>query len=475
LNRLHLLKDNSLPLFGFIVSVSVMLLAARGDLWLDEIWSIYFAESAKTPWEIITRFRQSNNHLLNTFYLYLLGPQSNLFLYRLPAVLSGIGTIIVLFLAARRWGTFDASAVVFLAGFSYPLINYFSEARGYAPAMFFSVLAFETLQRSLARSNITNILLFWSACALGFLSHLTSVMIFLALISLSVVYSAAGRASLKQTASTLLRYFAVPTAFLGAFYVVYFKKMIVGAGPDTTKMDVLFDTASLVLGFPDFRFLQIIAAACVLCSIVAGAFLLYRKRRPEWIFFLVSLLIAPGLFVIINHSNDLYFRYFIVCLPFYYLMLSHILGEWRRSGHLPKVIPVLLIAVFIVGHSYKTRELIRYGRGNYSRAVADMAVATQGPILKVSSDHDFRNKIILEFYTKRLPTEKILYYVSRERISMDTPDWFVVHSLDTQFRPYEKLALRGFSEYNLFSEYRSSGLSGWNWYVYSKGKTGSSQ
>src|SRR5512143_455296 len=80
-NVLHAMTDNPtkdrpaarstmLAWAGIGLGSILMVLSARGDLWLDEIWSIFFAEAARSPCEILTLFRHDNNHVLNTLYLY---------------------------------------------------------------------------------------------------------------------------------------------------------------------------------------------------------------------------------------------------------------------------------------------------------------------------------------------------------------------------------------------------------------------
>ena len=140
LDNLHV-RLNVLLGAGILVSTMMIYAAATGDLWLDEIWSIFFSESAKSPWEIVSLYKHDNNHLLNTFYLYAIGRQDTLIFYRLLSMAAGVGSSYLLTTIARKRGELESIFVLLLAGFSYPLILYFSEARGYAPAIFFALLS----------------------------------------------------------------------------------------------------------------------------------------------------------------------------------------------------------------------------------------------------------------------------------------------------------------------------------------------
>src|SRR5512135_3181929 len=60
---------------GAMVLVGAVLraLAARGDLWLDEIWSIEWARKAGSFLGVFTNVHVDNNHYLNTLFLRALG------------------------------------------------------------------------------------------------------------------------------------------------------------------------------------------------------------------------------------------------------------------------------------------------------------------------------------------------------------------------------------------------------------------
>jgi hypothetical protein len=77
-----------------------------------------------------------NNHVLNTLYLWALGPKLvSDYPYRLLSVACRIVTLAVLAWIPSRRAAIDGLFALVLAGSSYPLVLYWSEARGYAPAM----------------------------------------------------------------------------------------------------------------------------------------------------------------------------------------------------------------------------------------------------------------------------------------------------------------------------------------------------
>ncbi|TIT25126.1 MAG: hypothetical protein E5W81_04450 [Mesorhizobium sp.] len=60
-----------------VTGLVLRLLGARGDLWLDEIWSFALIEPLTSIDQIFWRVNHDNNHFLNSVYLYLIGPDAS--------------------------------------------------------------------------------------------------------------------------------------------------------------------------------------------------------------------------------------------------------------------------------------------------------------------------------------------------------------------------------------------------------------
>ena len=161
--------------------------AARGDLWLDEVWSLSLAEQTQHASEVFTRHHLDNNHYLITLWMVVLGSQAPWFVYRIPSLIAGIGTILLAGRFARRWGLVESQTAIVLTSASYVLIVYASEARGYALAGFFALAAFLALDRYLESRKPWAALTFSLAVVLGFLSHLTFAHFYLGAAVWSVV------------------------------------------------------------------------------------------------------------------------------------------------------------------------------------------------------------------------------------------------------------------------------------------------
>jgi uncharacterized membrane protein len=291
------MSSNMLAVAGILLGTILMLGGARGDLWLDEIWSVMFAETARTPWEIFTVFRHDNNHVLNTLYLYAIGKQQYFILYRALSIMSGIGSLVVLRKIASRWGRMESVLVVLFAGTSYPLLLYFSEARGYAPAIFFGLLSFFLVQECQRRYHPVKLILFWCASILGVLSHLTFVIVLVSLGIYVVHREFSADAPFMKRSLQAAKYLAVPVVFLFVFYLLYARGMTMGGGPDVDKYFVLLQGLAALLGLPDA--VSFLAIPAITLLVLWSLYLLLREGDREWSFYISVLIISPALAVIL--------------------------------------------------------------------------------------------------------------------------------------------------------------------------------
>src|SRR6266704_6311654 len=128
------------------LAVSLRARSALNDLWMDEIWSVELVRELHAPLEVFTKTHHDNNHYLNSLFIYFLGQRGNWPGYRIPAIAAGLGAIILAWLIGRRRDRTTAFFSMLLVSFSYVMILYSSEARGYAPLIFSCFSGFLILQ-----------------------------------------------------------------------------------------------------------------------------------------------------------------------------------------------------------------------------------------------------------------------------------------------------------------------------------------
>lgn len=459
-------------LLGLVVlaAAGIRLLAARGDLWLDEVWSLSFARETTAPWDILT-IHHDNNHALNTLALYLTvkaaGAHAPAIVYRILALLSGIGLVPLLFWTERRSGGEGASRralfAAILCAASFLAIVYSSEARGYAPAAWFAVAAY-AIARTPVRTGRAR-LAFAACCALGVLSHLTFLFVYGALFVWTV-----GRDVIQRRIDwrSWIALHQLPLAFMAGYYIVDVRRLAYGGGPPFDAVDVGRRALALVVGGPEQGMYALAAALCGFSLIVAGIGLLLRERRDEALFF-AALFMAPAAVLLVYTPRFLDVRYLFVLLPFFFMLASWSLERiWR--GHLGRVSATALVAAFVAGNAQHLRPVLRDGRGHYAQAVALMAALSGGRAATVGGDNDFRNGLMLTYYSEPLPGRGGLTYVPASSPASNDPDLMLTHTFglaDTRSAAVEMIGRNG-QVYRLVRWFPYGGMSGWNWYIYQR-------
>ena len=453
-------------LIGMLVNSVMLLAAARGDLWFDEIWSISFAESARTPWDIVSVFKHDNNHVLNTFFLYAIGRHDNLMVYRTLAIASGIASLALLVVIARKWGSREGILALVFAGTSYPLILYFSEARGYAPAIFFSLASCYLLQEGLSRFSRWRMVLFWLAAILGTLSHFSFVIVFLSLVIFIFAREIAARSSFRDTLLQLSRYALVPFVFIGAFYLYFTRDMVIGGGDKSTITAEIMRGAVSLLGMPDGLMATKLPLIVLLLLVSAAVYFFYRDRDIAWSFYLSVLLLLPSAVILVARPVYFNFRYVILCFPFFYLMLSFLFGRLYRSSGKYRHILTVLVCLFVIGQTQRLVPLFQLGRGSYRPILAEMVRRSRGDVISIGSDHDFRNGLLLSFYSRFLPPRKSIRYIEQPLWGMEMPEWIIKHSTAPSYEPPPFLVVSNENIYELTKEEKFAGNSGFGWFLY---------
>ena len=96
-----------------LAGLVLRVLGARGDLWLDEIWSLALLEPLTSIDQIFWRINHDNNHFLNSIYLYLVGPDASPLLQRGLSIALGVGAIVAAGAAARGRSAIVATSLLF--------------------------------------------------------------------------------------------------------------------------------------------------------------------------------------------------------------------------------------------------------------------------------------------------------------------------------------------------------------------------
>jgi len=455
----------------------VRLLAARGDLWLDEIFTVALAEIASSPLAILTELPHENNHVLNTFFVYLLRPLDWDWLYRLPACIAGVAAVAVGAWVAwlgdgRGEGAPDDPARVrsilaaLLLGGSYLSIHYGTEARGYAFALCFGFVALGVALRDGVTAWSRRAPLYWLALLLAVLGQALAVHWFAALVAWSTLHVARARRGWSTTVMTLAWWHGVPALACAAFYLGFLRVMKGVGGPQEGALAPLERAIALATGLP-VSGADLTYVAGALGILAAGIWWLVRRGSDLWVLYAVGIAGSPAALWLLK-PTDLYFeRYFVVSAALWLLLAARLLASLATRGRAAIACATILVA-FVIGNAVRLEQLLRDQRGHYRAALRYIADRTAGDAITVASDQDFRNGILVAYFAPRLGIAKRIRYVARGELSLTGTDWYIVHRLTDGDVPPAIVSDAWRNRYRLAAHFAATRPSGFHWYVYQR-------
>jgi hypothetical protein len=450
---------------SFGVGVVVRVFAAQNDLWFDEIWTLeLLRERVHSLGDIFTNVKHSNNHHLSSLWMWLVGQNASALVYRLPSVLASIGTVALAGLIGARRSRLEGCIAVILTSWSYLLIHFGTDARGYSLAIFFALLAWYALQQFEERRSWLWIIVFWSAVLLGFLAHLEFVICFAGLVAWATWRLVRYRSKWREAVLDLFALLTVPIMLMLVFYFVALRGYEVGGGPEYQVIPLLIKTGSYMLGGPASGAAAGMVALLAIASIYAVLVYLMFKRNDHWIFYAVVIVVPLGLLPFLL-PIALSVRYFIISVAASLVLLSSGYAVLLRRGVAGRDMGLTLLTIFVVGNAVNTANLLRFGRGQYLAALQFMEKNSEGREVVVTSDHDFRNGMLVNYYKRHLARPDSMRYANGPTLNEGGADWLIFHRFDLTGRR-DQVADEHGNAYQLVKIYRYSDNSGWNWLLY---------
>ncbi|MGI9307765.1 MAG: hypothetical protein ACR2P6_00805, partial [Gammaproteobacteria bacterium] len=178
--------------------------------------------------------------------------------------------------------------------------------------------------------------------------------------------------------------------------------------------------------------------------------------------------ILPFVLILLRQSDFFYVRYLTVFLPFLYLAIAAGLNTLLYRGVLAQFGVFATLALYIIGSTLHYRQLAEFGKGDYATAVDYLYESANGKPFTVGSDFDFRNKALLDFYSRYREDTARLAYVKLEELNERAPEYFLDHSTSQTFQPAASMRLDSGVSYDLVKHYPFAGLSGWHWALYKR-------
>lgn len=443
----------------------LIFLSACGTLWFDELLSLQWARSAKSPWQIWELYRHDNNHPLNTLWLMLAGEDRHPLVYRLLSMVSGVATLVLVWFAARRLSEKFAWVPLLLAATSFPLVLYASESRGYAPALACLLGAWLVVSATNDRGSVWRVPVFWLLCLSAMFSHGTSLVIMAALGVYFLVDRRARGGGWLRTLGGAALWFGLPLVAAALFWFLFLRSMIIAGGPEYTLPTVLAHFFGYAFGVPSAGAGYGLIALLGLVALVSVLVFARFNDLATRVFFVGAVAIFPALSLLATDTTYLYFRYFLVSLPFVYL-LSAPLAE--RIDLMPRgwrVLAAVVLGAVVLGQLPRLVPLIFIGRGDYVTALRVIA-EDSSPDKSIVANNEMQVGFVLG-HNKKLHSELApLILVPQARAAEQPTQWIVyVTQDDPPAPPGASINLHG-SSYRLVSFHRSAPVSGAHWAIY---------
>jgi hypothetical protein len=441
------------------------------NFWWDEIWSWSIAGQLHSVAGVLLAevAHIDNNHPLNTLWLYLMGQRQPVWVYRLPALIAGVGSVALAARLMLRIGKLEAGIAALLIALSYPLIFYSSEARGYSLVIFFSFLSFDLVQRSLQAPSQKSYgieCLFGISAVLGFLSHLMFVNAYTAALVWSWVRVRELETTTGARLTRLARLHTIPAIGVLLLFHYFVRGMVDGGAPPTSPRAVVLQSLSMTVGGPGSGGFACITAAIAI-SLFAGALIYLKKAKSAiWVFFIVAVVVAPAMMC----TRALYFnarpqplmlRYFLISIAMILEstcpMLAYI---WRRSS-IGRTALKMCLCLYAMGNLIHLCAFLAVGRGHYEEALTEIANQAHGKTIALSSDNPTHIDLILQFYGPRVSQ------THQFTVDTDPHEWLILNRIGSNEQPTLDYSGR---QYFLVRVWPSTNLSGWGWHVFRESK-----
>ena len=441
---------------------------AWNGLMLDEIWSLNLVSAISSPLEIFTKLHNSNNHYLNSLWLYVMGVRGNWPGYRILSILAGIGAVLVAGLIGRRRNQINAYFAMLLIGFSYVNILYSCEARGYSTLIFFSLLFYYWLEVFLERNDWRIAILISCSSILAFCSQLIFINAFVAAILWSGWRLVKSKRPIRKVVTSMVLCHGPPILFLWILYVVDLRHMDAIEATETTLWRCYTTAIAWILpplspGWWTY-FMCLLATA----GILAGISVLWRRNRDALLFFVTVILVAPVLLVILSHSTFLYVRHFLLSITFALMLISFALTSLYFCGWKGRIASACLLGVYLAVNAWPVANLFSNGQGNYGDAIRFLKEHSRAEVITIGGDQDFRVGTVLDFYGRELFKDRPAAYYLQGNWPPGGPEWVIIQkeAYEEPSSPTKELGLREGHRWEFVKTVQAAPLSSQHWFIY---------
>jgi hypothetical protein len=377
------------------VAVWVRILSAHGGLWVDEAWSAVLVARADTPWAVFTSINHDNNHHLNSLWMQAVGYAAPPLALRALSIVTGAATVLVVAAIGARRSAAHALVGAALFALSPILVNYGSEARGYAPMLLCAVGAILVAARWLnapgpAPRHAPGLLALLTI--LGLLSQLTMLFFVVAIagwVALTLRQRVATGTAAAMTARLML------PSLVAVLLVVTLVFGAAAASPGGMQVGdyVPFSFASLVsalqvmlattLGASALPRWWIAVLALTLCVAAMAA---VAQRRPMAWLAMLAIAGLPIALATLQVANTGIPRYFLLSSVAILLLLTDLIATALTKGPRSRMLAALALTLLAIGIVDDIAQDIKRRRGDIDAAIARVRIEAPGGA-RVHVDH----------------------------------------------------------------------------------------
>ncbi|MBD8734246.1 hypothetical protein [Sphingomonas sp. CFBP 13706] len=377
------------------VAVWVRILSAHGGLWVDEAWSAVLVARADTPWAVFTSINHDNNHHLNSLWMQAVGYAAPPLALRALSIVTGAATVLVVAAIGARRSTAHALVGAALFALSPILVNYGSEARGYAPMLLCAVGAILVAARWLnapgpAPRHAPGLLALLTI--LGLLSQLT-MLFFVVAIAGWVALTLRQRVATGTAAAMTARLMLPSVVAVMLVFTLVFGAAAASPGGMQVGDFVPFSFASLVNAlqvmlattFGASSLARWSIAMLALATLVVTGIAVAQRRPMAW---LAMLAIAglPIALATLHVANTGMPRYFLLSSVAVLLLLTDLIATALTKGPRSKILAALALTLLAIGMNHDIAQDIARRRGDIDAAIAGVRIEAPGGA-RVHVDH----------------------------------------------------------------------------------------
>src|SRR5271156_2687488 len=455
-----------------VLGLALRLWYAHWPLWVDEIWSLKDLVPIGHFWQILWGISQDNNHYLYSIYLFFAYPIShNEIWLRAPSIVAGAATIPIMaqFAGRDRVAAIAAAAMTAVSAF---LVTYSAQARGYALAALFWIIAYRQLEKAMDAPASRARWLFAVAIGAAAFCHLATFPVaFLFGLAAFCEFLRRRRDLLQEIRSSLQLFW--PT--------------LVGLAPILLCLVAGYaEIGGLIVNFlrphpplPAFSQMLVatlgatlppllIVAAVPLVAI--GAIVVLREsaissfRRISYAIMLFGL---PALVFITKPPNSHIPRYYLISAVFLILAAADLFALLWRKGGIWRGAAIAAASVLAIGDLH---ALVASKQANGAAWPEALAAIAASPSQTIGTNFDFNVREFVGHYNRL--SDKPLQLLGSDLSCDRAPEWYILEteaasqpetiSVDARRQDGGRCSLR----YALTSAYGDSTFFESRWFLY---------